>query len=225
MTSKRRHLPPVALALGLGGLFVVQLAAVLVPGLERGLPLREVLGRELGGLQWLGQLFLPLLFTALVLLVGLPAGARWLMRVRPAGGRRYSWNRYRWILTGLLLLALGAAGAGLALESLAVRPGLAAALAALAAVTLAALWLRRDDPDFVEAFEHEDDERWRDERHQAVVGRAAQSALLAMLVLLVVGGGLYDVLVTHAWPVRSLAEAAALGLFWNLAYGYWNRRS
>lgn len=100
----------------------------------------------------------------------------------------------------------------------------ATVVAGLALATLAALWLRRPDQDFVQAFEQGNPERWRDERYHAVLGRAAVTTLVGLLILVLTAGGLHDVFVTHRWPVRSFVEAFLIVVVWRASFSWWNRR-
>ena len=89
---------------------------------------------------------------------------------------------------------------------------------------LIAQWAVRPSPERREAIETGDFTRVQDERFQAVQGRSAVTTLNILVILLFVGGILYDVLVTRQWPFRSFVEIILIIVIWSIAGWWWNRK-
>lgn len=64
----------------------------------------------------------------------------------------------------------------------------------------------------------------RDERFNFVWQTSAATTLYWILGLLFVSGSLFDIFITHQWPVRSLGEVLGILIIWTLSYRYWNKR-
>lgn len=172
---------------------------------------------------WQEQM-LPLGVMYLLMLFVFPTVYERLLRKRSGDSYRLSWSINRWLITlGGLVFIVGTAvpitlkllrGQRFSLDQLAFT----AILWLLYAGFILAHWLRKPSSEWVEGFETGDHSRTMDERYQVVMGKSAVTTLYWTLALLLVGGSLYEVLVTRVWPARSLAETAIVFVLWNAVY-------
>lgn len=91
-------------------------------------------------------------------------------------------------------------------------------------IILYSYWFVRPSPERLEAIETGDYSRLLDERTQLVNGKGAHATLMIFLLFLFILGPLYDILVTHQWPVRTFIEIVLLAVIQTVSLTWWNRK-
>lgn len=126
---------------------------------------------------------------------------------------RRSFYRRRWHISGITLTVLLLAGLravslwheGLGLNNWDSYLLLSALVIPFAVATLMSWLLKRDDEE-IEAIETDDYTRLHDERDNLSRLKAGDAAFTFIGIFVLIAGSLFDVLVTHRYPVRSLLE-------------------
>lgn len=92
------------------------------------------------------------------------------------------------------------------------------------AILITYRYFMKPDSDLVKAYEKGDPDRYNDERQQQIVGKAAVSTLYALFFIIFSVGFLFDMFVTHIWPVRSLTEIILIVIIWFVNMQKWAKK-
>jgi hypothetical protein len=203
---------------------------VALPAIRSGIPARQVfesLGRDREF--WTGHVLSYTIVYSLMVAV-FPKVHPLLVKNRAKG--RLSWERNRWFMT-----ICGAAfifGTAIPVIANIVRGtrtygmdqlGFTVVIWVLYGWMIVRMWANHPSAEEKEGFETGDRRRSMDERYQLVLGKSAVSTLYWTLGIIFVGGSLYDILATHKWPARSVAEFAIILLIWNAKLQRTNRET
>ncbi|GAF25294.1 hypothetical protein MTY_0626 [Moorella thermoacetica Y72] len=139
--------------------------------------------------------------------------------------RRPNFHRMRWRFTVISLGVLLAVGYQLAeLWQKGFGPDdwdsylLLLALAIPFIVSTPMAWLQKPDDEVIEALETGNFTRLADERDRLARMQAGNAALKFTIIFILVAGSLFDILVTHRWPARSLLEIELMAVAWHYFY-------
>ncbi|APC09324.1 hypothetical protein MORE_11700 [Moorella thermoacetica] len=139
--------------------------------------------------------------------------------------RRPNFHRMRWRFSVISLGVLLAVGYQLAeLWQKGFGPDdwdsylLLLALAIPFIVSTPMAWLQKPDDEVIEALETGNFTRLADERDRLARMQAGNAALKFTIIFILVAGSLFDILVTHRWPARSLLEIELMAVAWHYFY-------
>lgn len=210
------------------GLFFAAIFTAL-PDLQRGKDFGPALRQVLTSPGYWTGLGIGLIVIIFMVWLVIPFFFGWIRRNE--GSREGDvWKRYRLVTTiGMVVFLVGTAIAYThkMLSGETVGPDQCVFIGAIAAAYLALLiylWAVKPSSEKVRAIESGDSSRLVDERYQLVQGRSAVTTVYSMMLIILTGGGLYDVIVTRMWPARSLVEVILIFVIWNIAYAGWNKK-